>query len=182
MPPTRNTGHIRQLAAPNHAPVRVSPSFNCPLTQACPHPMLPGRSSLPGRGTASPSAWGMLTINPEDYPHWLMAGMTGSGKTRYGLRPLITSALADGWQVVIYDRYGLDFLPFQDHPNAHTMLLPDVQEAIGHLAVLYEVIQQRLTYLRQHRASTWGRLLAALKPTTPTRVRPLDGSYGPGSV
>ena len=62
----------------------------------------------------------MLTINPEDYPHWLMAGMTGSGKTRYGLRPLITSALADGWQVVIYDRSGLDFLPFQDPPNAHT--------------------------------------------------------------
>ncbi len=96
----------------------------------------------------------MLTINPEDYPHWLMAGMTGSGKTRYGLRPLITSALADGWQVVIYDRSGLDFLSFQDPPNAHTMLLPDAQEAIGYLAVLYEVIQQRLTYLRQHRAST----------------------------
>ncbi len=59
----------------------------------------------------------MLTINPEDYPHWLMAGMTGSGKIRYGLRPLITSALADGWQVVIYDRSGLDFLSFQDPPT-----------------------------------------------------------------
>lgn len=164
MQPNRNTGHIRQLSAPTHAPVRDQAQFQPPVDPALPPPDAPWSLFSSWQGSGIPlglGATGMLTINPEDYPHLLMAGMTGSGKTRYGLRPLISSALADGWQVVIYDRSGLDFLPFQDHPNAHTILLPQAEAAIDHLAVLYEVIQQRLTYLRQHRTSTWGRLPAS---------------------
>lgn len=54
-----------------------------------------------------------------------MTSTSGSGKMRFGLWQLITSALASGWQVAIYYRSGLDFLPFQPHPNAHAMLLED---------------------------------------------------------
>jgi len=175
MQPNRNNGHIRQLSAPTQAPVRDQSAFQLPVDPALPPPDAPWSLFSSWQGNGIPlglGATGMLTINPEDYPHLLMAGMTGSGKTRYGLRPLISSALADGWQVVIYDRSGLDFLPFQDHPNAHTILLPQAEAAIDHLAVLYEVIQKRLTYLRQHRTSTWGRLPAPshASPAHPPRL------------
>ena len=85
-----------------------------------------------------------------------MAGTSGSGKTRFGLWPLITSALAAGWQVAIYDRSGLDFLPFQQHPNAHAVLLEDPSRAIDYLALLYEMIQRRFVTLREAGVSTWG--------------------------
>ncbi len=103
---------------------------------------------------------GLLVADPEAYPHLLMAGTSGSGKTRFGLRPLIASALAAGWQVLIFDRSGLDFLPFQDHPNAHTVLLEEPGEAVDHIALLYEIIQQRFATLRAAGVSTWGRLLS----------------------
>lgn len=175
MQPTRNASHIRQLTAPTHAPVRDQSQFQLPVDTTLPPAEAPWSLFAAWEGHGLPlglAASGMLTINPEDYPHWLMAGMTGSGKTRYGLRPLITSALADGWQVIIYDRSGLDFLPFQSHPNAHTILLPDASEAIDHLALLYELIQQRLAYLLQHRVSTWGRLLGGSPsyPAHPPRL------------
>lgn len=101
---------------------------------------------------------GLLVADPEAYPHLLMAGTSGSGKTRFGLRPLITSALASGWQVAIYDRSGLDFLPFQQHPNARAVLLEGPSQAIEHLELLYEEIQERFIVLRQAGVSTWGRL------------------------
>lgn len=114
---------------------------------------------------------GLLVADPEAYPHLLMAGTSGSGKTRFGLRPLITSALASGWQVAIYDRSGLDFLPFQQHPNAHAVLLEDPSHAIDHLALLYEVIQERFIVLRQAGVSTWGRLPSAGPSTLPPAPR-----------
>ncbi|MFQ5419022.1 MAG: hypothetical protein ACE5EY_01535, partial [Anaerolineae bacterium] len=95
-----------------------------------------------------------------------MAGASGSGKTRFGLRPLITSARASGWQVAVYDRSGLDFLPFQQHPNAHTVLLEDPVCTTDRLALLCEVIQERFITLRQAGVSAWGRLLIA-DPSAP---------------
>jgi DNA segregation ATPase FtsK/SpoIIIE-like protein len=103
---------------------------------------------------------GLLIADPETYPHLLMAGTSGSGKTRFGLRPLIASALTSGWQVAIYDRSGLDFLPFQGHANAHTVLLEEPTQATEHLSLLYEMIQERFITLRQAGVSTWGRLLS----------------------
>jgi DNA segregation ATPase FtsK/SpoIIIE-like protein len=117
------------------------------------------------------AASGLLVADPEAYPHLLMAGTSGSGKTHYGLRPLIASALTSGWQVMIYDRSGLDFLPFQHHPNAHTVLLSEPAVAIEQLALLYEEIQQRFTVLRDSGTSTWGRLP---QPPAPRTLAVLD--------
>ena len=74
---------------------------------------------------------GLFMAALEACPHLLMAGTSGSGKTRFGLRLLITFALASGWQVAIYDRSGLDFLPFQPHPNAYATLLEGLSHAIA---------------------------------------------------
>ncbi|MCB0027491.1 MAG: hypothetical protein KDE28_06265, partial [Anaerolineales bacterium] len=116
-------------------------------------------------------ARGLLVADPETYPHLLLAGTSGSGKTRYGLRPLISSALASGWQVAILDRSGLDFLPFRDHSNAYLTLLRDPDQAIELLAQLYEVIQRRFLLLRQACVSTWGRLGSLeLDDPTPGRI------------
>jgi len=168
MQPTRNANHIRQLPAPAHAPVRDQSQFQLPVDPALPPPDAPWSLFSSWQGNGIPlglGANGLLTANLEKYPHWLMAGTTGSGKTRYGIWPLLTSVLANGWQAIIYDRSGLDFFPFDDHPNVHTVLLPEAEMAIGQLALLYELVQQRLTILRQLRTSTWDRI--NLPPGTP---------------
>jgi len=109
-------------------------------------------------------ASGMLLANPETSPHLLMAGTSGSGKTRFGLRPLIAAALADGWHVVIFDRSGLDFLPFRHHANACLVLLPDPGEAIGYMLSLYSEIERRFGILRDNGISTWERLAGEHEP------------------
>ncbi len=101
---------------------------------------------------------GLLLADPETSPHLLMAGTSGSGKTRYGLRPLITAALSDGWQVLIFDRSGLDFIPFRDHANATLRLMRDPLEAVGYLSAIYDEMERRFALLREAGASTWGRL------------------------
>ena len=78
---------------------------------------------------------------------------------------LLTSALANGWQTIILDRSGLDFLPFVDHPNVHTILLPEAEKATECVALLYEFVQERLAILRQLRTSTWDRI--NVPPGTP---------------
>ncbi len=100
---------------------------------------------------------GLLLIDPEAFPHFLFAGATGSGKTRFGLRPLITAALADSWHVSIFDRSGLDFLPFRSHPNVSLVMLRDPADAIDYLAALYEVVAARFEWMLKVGANTWGR-------------------------
>ncbi|NKQ35701.1 MAG: hypothetical protein HF973_08815 [Chloroflexi bacterium] len=82
-------------------------------------------------------------------------GMAGAGgKTRFG------------WQVAIYDRSGLNFLPFQQHPNAHTVFLEDPARAIVCFVLLCEMIRERFITLRQAGVSAWRRLPSA-DPSTP---------------
>ncbi len=162
----------RRQPAPAHstppAPQLVEPELQLPADApwSILHHQWQGHGLPLGMG-----ANGLLVADPEAYPHLLMAGTSGSGKTRFGLRPLITSALASGWQVAIYDRSGLDFLPFQQHPNAHAVLLEDPSHAIDHLALLYEVIQGRFVTLREAGVSTWGRLPSAGPSAPPPAPR-----------
>lgn len=101
---------------------------------------------------------GLILADPENSPHLLSAGASGAGKTRYCLRPVIAAALASGWQVAVFDRSGLDFLSFDDHPNAHIQRLDEPAAAVFYLEQLYGEIQRRFGILTAARVSTWGRL------------------------
>ncbi len=184
---------LRQAAHPPYPAVlpaprprrQSTPAHNAPLSAASAPQLVEPELQLPAdapwsllhqqwQGNGLPLGMGvngLLVAGPEAYPHLLMAGTSGSGKTRFGLRPLITSALASGWQVAIYDRSGLDFLPFQQHPNARTVLLEDPAQAIDHLALLYEVIRGRFIVLREAGVSTWGRLPSAAPSALPPAPR-----------
>ena len=101
MQPNRNTGHIRQLAAPTHAPVRDRSAFQLPADPALPPPDAPWSLFSSWQGNGLPiglGAHGLLTADPGKYPHLLLAGTTGSGKTRYGIWPLLTEYSNDSWQ------------------------------------------------------------------------------------
>ncbi len=163
------TAAAPRLAAP--PPSLALPAGRPATMDAPPLPALPALPDLPAdapwsllrewTGAGFPlglGTHGLLVADPDTYPHLLLAGTSGSGKTRYGLRPLAAAALAAGWQVVILDRSGLDFLPFQAHPNAHTQLLPEASASITALAGLCEMIQERLGGLRDAGVSTWSRL------------------------
>ena len=124
-------------------------------------PFAPWEAEQSYRGEGLPlglGAQGLIATNPELSPHLLIAGTTGSGKTRYGLRPVIASALAEGYQAAIFDRSGLDFQPFQGHPNAQIIRLEQPEQAIGYLRAMYAEIERRIDLLLESGASTWGLL------------------------
>jgi len=101
---------------------------------------------------------GIIEADTESSPHLLYAGTSGSGKTRFGLRPVITGALMNNWQVAIFDKSGLDFLPFKEHKNCRVMLLDNASDSIGYLISLYKEIQNRFKLLAKSGCSTWSRL------------------------
>lgn len=121
-------------------------------------PEAPWRVLDEWRGGALPlglGSSGLLLADPEQYPHWLIAGATGSGKSRFALKPLIAAALADGWQVVIFDRNGLHFTPFRAHPNAILQMLDEPEDLIGWLETLHGEVNRRFKFLAQVNAENW---------------------------
>jgi len=107
---------------------------------------------------------GMTTSGPmiariDSDPHLLIAGTSGSGKTRYMLRPLIAQALAAGWAVAIIDRTGLDFYVFEQHANCHQLILgTDPTQAIGALRATYAEVLRRMQMMTEARVSTWAEM------------------------
>jgi hypothetical protein len=100
---------------------------------------------------------GLISLGANVAPHLLVAGTTGSGKTRCGLRPAMAAALARGDQAIILDRSGNNFSVFEGHPNAHLTVLDEPEQAIGYLRSAYTELQRRLTDLNAAKASTWER-------------------------
>ncbi len=159
------------LAAQSSEPGMRRAAVKMAAEQSGPQVVEVGAEQLPERvsfrmldgwqGQALPlgmGAQGLITADPEAAPHLLVAGTTGSGKTRYGLRPVIASALAQGWQVAIFDRSGLDFLPFQGHPNAKLIKLGEAEEAIGYLRAMYLEVLRRFDLMMQSGVTTWTRM------------------------
>lgn len=108
---------------------------------------------------------GLITVDPARNPHLLIAGATGSGKSRGGLRPLIAASLATGWQVIILDRSGLNFQPFLDLPNAHLIQLRDhPDQAARFLAAAYQEILRRQDAMITARVDTWASMPAGAGP------------------
>lgn len=101
---------------------------------------------------------GIIQMDPEGTaPHMLFAGTTGSGKTRYGLRPVIAEALADSWQVVIIDRGRPDLAVFDGHPNAHLVTIDEPAQVVTILTRAYREMLRRLRSLTAAGVSTWSR-------------------------
>ena len=102
---------------------------------------------------------GPVVASAESDPHLLVAGTTGSGKTRFMLRPMIAQALAAGWAVVVVDRSGLDFAVFEGQTNYHTVLYgANPEQAIGVLQATYAEVLRRLTKMVERRVSTWAQM------------------------
>ena len=157
---------IARAALPGQSPrVSVDPG---PAAQAT---TLPAVSPLPdiapwsilhswpgGKIALGISENGPITVDPEgNAPHLLFAGATGSGKTRYGLRPVIAETLADGWQVIIISRGGPDLAVFEKHPNAPIVEIEEPAQAVALMQRAYRELLRRLRLLTNSQSSTWSR-------------------------
>jgi hypothetical protein len=106
------------------------------------------------------TASGLGFVDVNLYPHWAALGMTGMGKSRRFLRPVIACALAAGHRVVIVGKM-TDYGVFANHPNVNLvhvnqMTKPEHAERYGNilLALLAEM-EKRDEYLMQVKRSTW---------------------------
>lgn len=103
---------------------------------------------------------GMEYINVNHYPHLAVFGMTRSGKSRRGLRPLVTFMLASNQRVVLIGKE-VDFLPFLGQPNVVFIPIYDVTERVeaekyaAALAACVEEKNQRIKWMASKGVSLW---------------------------
>jgi hypothetical protein len=106
------------------------------------------------------TANGVGYVNVDLFPHWAAIGMTGMGKSRRFMRPLIAFALAAGHRVVIIGKM-TDYGVFANHPNAtlvhvNQMTKPEHAEFYGAaLLALLREMESRDMHLMQRGVSTW---------------------------
>lgn len=97
----------------------------------------------------------------ERMPHRLIAGRSGGGKSRYGMRPAIAAALARGMVVTVIGEVApVDFKVFDGHPNYYAQQVDDPALVLGYLSALLVEVRRRMDVLYKEGASTWGRLNA----------------------
>jgi len=110
-------------------------------------------------------AQGPIVAQADSDPHLLVAGMTGSGKTRFALRPVIAQALGQGWAVIIIDRSGLDFAVFSEHYNCNILTLGgNPEDAVGVLQGAYMQVVNRMRQMAAAGVSTWGQMPISAGP------------------
>jgi hypothetical protein len=110
-------------------------------------------------------AQGPVVAQADIDPHLMVAGTTGSGKTRYMLRPVVAQALAAGWAVVVVDRSGLDFAVFAEHINCNMVTLGgNPEDAIGILQAAYSQVLNRMRQMAAAGVSTWGQMPSGSGP------------------
>lgn len=101
----------------------------------------------------------LMRVDPTRNPHLMIAGGTGSGKTRSAIRTLVSGALASGWNVVVVAKR-VDFLPFEDHPNIK-ILAVDVRKESGRYADILRVLTAQMdvrdNLMAARHISTWDR-------------------------
>jgi hypothetical protein len=96
-----------------------------------------GRSLPLGKGRH-----GLITAQAAS-PHILISGKTGSGKTIYMLRTLVTASLAMGEQVVNFGYSDSGFGIFETHANYHSLQLEKASDIIPCLKAVYGELQSR---------------------------------------
>jgi len=103
---------------------------------------------------------GLEYWNLQQHPHLAIFGMSGSGKSRRGLRPLVTFMLASNQRVILIGKE-IDFLPFIGHPNVVFIPVYDLTEraeALKYaeaLAACVEEKNRRIRYMAQRGVSLW---------------------------
>jgi hypothetical protein len=115
----------------------------------------------------------LIILNPARTPHLFVAGMSGSGKTRRLLRPLIAQALRDGYYVVLMNESGSDFSPFYQHPNA-CIARGSVQDYMTILDAALEEMARREEILRAAQTSEWRRLPDSYLARNPLMLLAID--------
>jgi hypothetical protein len=58
-----------------------------------------------------------IGVDPEETPHLMIAGTSGSGKSRCGILPISACALTAGFRVVTMNAAAGDFVALSSHPN-----------------------------------------------------------------
>lgn len=131
---------------------KATPPFNLPAAAPWPQVTEGWRG---GRLPLGVGPGGLIRVDPQRDPQLLITGAASSGKVPFAVRPLAAAALANGWQVVIFDPDGDDLQVFRRHANA--VLAPfdagQPQEVIGRLRQLYGEVQRRL--LLRGAAAIW---------------------------
>jgi hypothetical protein len=112
--------------------------------------------SVPARGQQ------LITLDLARLPHLFVAGMSGAGKTRRLLRPLVAQALADGYTAVLMNESGSDFAPFYNQPQA-AIVRGDVYTYMAVLEAAMDEMQAREQLLRDPHL----RMAAAAGPGLP---------------
>lgn len=106
------------------------------------------------------SAPAMIDIN--ENPHVAVIGPTGTGKSRYGLRPFICSAVASRNQVIVIGDM-VDYAIFGVHPNVTLVPVESLEnekqaeQYVGTLRVIMEEMGRRWSLLTEKGVSTWER-------------------------
>lgn len=143
------------------------------LTEATAVPQLPASvswhrlESYQGVGLAVGfGSQDVIALDLSKTPHILLAGSSGTGKTRRILRPLIAQALAKGVLVILMNESGADFSPFYHHPHAAIIRGNALTYATFLEAALMEM-QRREMILRTAQVSEWSRLPKGLHPEPP---------------
>lgn len=95
-------------------------------------------------------------------PHVAVIGPTGTGKSRYCLRPFVCSSVASGNQVIVLGDM-VDFAVFQVHPNVtlvpveNLMNNEDAKRYVSSLQVILDEMMRRWQKLTEMGVSTWER-------------------------
>lgn len=106
------------------------------------------------------TAQGLKLIDVNAYPHLSVLGMTGMGKSRRYIRPLIACALAMGDKVIVIGK-SADYFPFENHPNVVLVKVskftePDQAHKYAKvLETLVAEMNRRDDILSSAHASTW---------------------------
>lgn len=115
----------------------------------------------------------VITLDLACTPHLFGAGMSGSGKTRRLLRPLVAQALVDGTYVALMNESGADFSPFYDHPHV-TVIRGNAADYMAVLEAAIGEMEEREAELRRAGVSEWRRLPPGLLVERPLMLMAID--------
>ena len=101
----------------------------------------------------------LMRTDPARRPHLMVCGMSGSYKSRSAIRTLVSCSLVSGINVFVIGK-GVDYFPFEEHPNFRIWsvnMRHDAQKVLDLLRRLTDQMDKRDEILVSHRVSTWDR-------------------------